>query len=249
MPEAAHEIDRLSLTLCSDVITHVSLQSCFYKLKRKDELESKDLVTSYAKREHKYSKMSLDKFFYQIWCKQNYHQDTDSKRKKNRILIPKGLNCKPCHPIDFNYARGMLLLHKPWSVDNPIDTRNKQATIAEFKRMLEMKEVPTNVWTEYNRAVMYSQKERIELVARAGVIQGDVSMEDMSPDEADQHPNYIHSSQMTASKIDPLLMKDNKVDIGLNHDWSVGTFNEPRDLMIPGAKVTSRIYVRQGQKR
>lgn len=234
IPEAVHEIDRLSLTICSDVITHVSLQSCFYKLKKKDDPDPKDLVTSYAKRDKQLSNMSLDRYFYKIWCKNNSHNDPDSKRKKNRILIPKGLDCKPRHPIDFNYARGMLLMHKPWSVDKPLNTRNKEATIEEFKRMLESREVPTYVWNEYNRAVFYSQQRRIELVAKTGVIQGDVNMEDLSPEEADQHLNYLHSSQFTATMTDPLLVKNNTVDVGLNHDWATGFFVGSRDVKVPG---------------
>eukprot|EP00985_Skeletonema_marinoi_P020289 scaffold12006_cov146-Skeletonema_marinoi.AAC.1 len=65
-------------------------------------------------------------------------------------------------------------MHKPWSVHKPLNTRNKQKTIDTFKRMLEEKRVPTNVWTEYMRAVRYSQEKRIEVIAKQGVLDADV---------------------------------------------------------------------------
>ena len=166
--EAVHEIDRMSLTLCSEEISYVSLASCT-KLRKKNESKPKDLVYCYANRDVKYEHYSLDRYFYEVFIKESFMTDKDSGRVKDRILIANGLNCRPCHPIDYNYARGMLIMHKPWSVRKPLDTRNKQATIDTFRRMLEEKQVPSNVWTEYMRAVRYAQEKRIEVIAKQGV--------------------------------------------------------------------------------
>ena len=91
--EAVHEIDRLSLTLCSDVITYVSVQNCL-KLRKSSDPKPNDLVYSYASREEKYSKLTLDQYFYKEWCRKKFMIDPDSNRRMNRILIAKGLNCR-----------------------------------------------------------------------------------------------------------------------------------------------------------
>ena len=148
--EAVHEIDRLSLIICSDEINYVPLASCM-KLRKSTERKPNDLVNSYANRDIKYEHYSLDRYFYEVFVKESFMKDEDSGREKDRILIANGLNCRPCHPIDFNYARGMLIMHKPWSSRKPLDTRDKLATINTFKMMLEEKKVPVNVWTQYMR--------------------------------------------------------------------------------------------------
>ena len=152
--EAVHEINRLSLTLCSDDITSVSLLSCA-KLRKSSERKPRDLAWCYGNRDVKYEHYSLDRYFYEVFIKDKYEKDEDSGRVKDRMLLYNGLNCRPCHPIDFNYARGMLVMRKPWSVRKPLDIRNKQATIDESKKMLEEKKVPSNVWTEYKNATIH----------------------------------------------------------------------------------------------
>jgi len=107
-----------------------------------------------------------------------------------------------------------------------------------FKQMLHDRTVPTNVWTEYMRAVRYAQERRIELVAKQGVIQADVNIDELDKDEADQHLSWLHSSQFTDAKSNPILSEDKVVDIGLNHDWSVGFFEGVRDVSVPGADYT-----------
>lgn len=235
--EAVHEIDRLGLTLCSEVITYVSIMSCT-KLRKSADPKPNDLVYRYASRSDEYSQLSLDEYFYQVWCKEKFMVDSDSNRQLNRILIARGLNCRPRHPIDFDYARGMLILHKPWSFKDPLDTRNQKKTIDTFKQMLHDRTVPTNVWTEYMRAVRYAQERRIELVAKQGVIQADVNIDELDKDEADQHLSWLHSSQFTDAKSNPILSEDKVVDIGLNHDWSLSFFEGVRDVSVPGADYT-----------
>ena len=235
--EAVHEIDRLSLTLCSDVITYVSIQSCL-KLRKSSDPKPNDLVYCYATRDEKHSRLSLDEYFYKVWCKQKFMCDPDSDRVLNRILLPRGLNCRPRYPIDFDYARGMLIMHKPWSFKNPLCTRDKQKTIDTFKHMLDMRVVPTNVVTEYDRAVRYAHEKRIEVVAKQGTIQADVNIDDLDPDDADQFLNWFHSSQLTDTKTNPILAENTTVDIGLNHDWSESFFQGERDTTMPGEEYT-----------
>lgn len=231
--EAVHEIDRLGLTLCSEVITYVSIQSCT-KLRKSSDPKPNDLVYRYASRADEFTQLSLDEYFYQVWCKEKFMVDEDSDRPMNRILIARGLNCKPRHPIDFDYARGMLIMHKPWSFKNPLNMRDKQKTVKTFQQMLHDRVVPTNVWTEYMRAVRYAQERKLEMVAKKGMIQADVNIDDFDEEERDQHLNWIHSSQRTEDKSNPVLGDNMDVDIGLQVDWSKNEFTGVRDLTIDG---------------
>jgi len=239
--EAVHEVDRLSLTICSDEINYVPLGSCM-KLRKSTDPKPKDLVHSYGNRDTKYEHYSLDRFFYEVWIKESFMRDEDSGREKDRILIAKGLNCRPCHPIDFNYARGMLIMHKPWSVHKPLNTRNKQKTIDTFKRMLEEKRVPTNVWTEYMRAVRYSQEKRIEVIAKQGVLDADVDMDDLDHNDAEQYLQWKNSSFFD-NRVggDEMMKGGEKVDIGIDYDWSVSSFKGERDTTADGEVYTQQL--------
>ena len=238
--EAVHEVDRQSLTLCSEVINYVSLQSCL-KLRKSSDPRPRDLVYTYANRPEVYIALSLEQFFYQVWCKENFLRDKDSDRPMKRILIARGLNCRPRHPIDFDYARGMLVLHKPWSVNQPLNTRNKDKTIETFKKMLDNRTVPTSVQTEYMRAVRYSQEKRIEVVAKQGVLQGEVDIDELDQDDADQHLAWRAASQFTDGIAPPVLTNDRIVDIGLEHDWSERFYKGVRDIASRGEDYTTEL--------
>ncbi len=239
--EAVHEIDRMSLTLCSEEISYVSLASCT-KLRKKNESKPKDLVYCYANRDVKYDHYSLDRYFYEVFIKESFMKDEDSGREKERILIANGLNCRPCHPIDFNYARGMLIMHKPWSVRKPLDTRNKQATIDTFRRMLEEKQVPSNVWTEYMRAVRYAQEKRIEVIAKQGVLETDVDLDEVDHEDAEQYLQWQNSTFLDdGRRKTDFLGVGEKVDIGADYDWSVSSFAGERDTTVDGDMYTQQL--------
>ena len=238
--EAVHEIDRLNLTLCSDEINYVPLASCM-KLRKSTERKPRDLVYCYGNRDIKHDHYSLDRYFYEVFIKQSFMRDDDSGRVKDRILIANGLNCRPCHPIDFNYARGMLIMHKPWSVRKPLDTRDKQATINTFKKMLEDKDVPTNVWTEYMRAVRYAQEKRIEVVAKQGVLDADVDLDELDHHDAEQYLQWKNSTFLDDGRNGQDSLKGEKVDRGIDHDWSVSSFERERDTTVDGDVYTQQL--------
>ena len=160
---------------------------------------------------------------------------------KDRILLYSGLNCRPCHPIDFNYAWGMLIMQKPWSVHKPLDTRNKQATIDEFKMMLEEKKVPSNVWTEYMRAVRYVQEKRIEVIAKQGVLDADVELDELDQHDADQYLQWKNSTFLDDGRNGEDILKGEKVDRGIDYDWSVSSFAGERDTTVDGDAYTQQL--------
>jgi hypothetical protein len=71
------------------------------------------------------------------------------------------MNCKPCYPADYDYARGMLIMHKPWNKNNTLDKllKNKQSTINQFLQMIDLKEVPISVQAQYVTAMNYATKK------------------------------------------------------------------------------------------
>ena len=82
----------------------------------------------------------------------NFFVDSTTKREKHRILIPKGLNCRPRYPVDYDYAKGMLVMHRPWSVRNPLtDLLNgEEETIKTFLQLIERNEMPLYVLSEFH---------------------------------------------------------------------------------------------------
>jgi hypothetical protein len=70
------------------------------------------------------------------------------------------MNCKPRYPVDYNYAQGMLIMHKPWTKNNTLDKllKNKQSTINQIQ-MTDLKEVPTSVQAQYVTAMKYATKK------------------------------------------------------------------------------------------
>ena len=163
--EAVHLVDGLSLTLCSDLICFAQISN-FHKLNRaKDKKsKSKDLVLSYANRGSDHASLTLEQYFYNVFSQKpdmkKKEVDAITGRRRTRVLITRGLNCRPTYPINFNYARGMLIMHKPWSVNSPLNFNDKQKTIDTFKQMLENRDVPTSVLNQYTREVVNHQQER-----------------------------------------------------------------------------------------
>jgi hypothetical protein len=90
----------------------------------------KDLITIHQNRHHKYNQLSLEQFFYQVFIQSTFNKKTKDNSNianddnheqdvvasnQHQILVPKGMNCTPRYPVDYAYAQGMLIMHKPWN--------------------------------------------------------------------------------------------------------------------------------------
>ena len=64
-----------------------------------------------AKRTKTIPMMTMMIIMYRIFQQVNQHQ----------LLVPKGMNCTPRHQVDYAYAQGMLIMHKPWNKHNTLD--------------------------------------------------------------------------------------------------------------------------------
>ena len=113
--------------------------------------------------------MSLEEYFYKVFCKNKLYKDEETKRQKFQILVSKSLNYRPRFPIDYDYAHTMIIHHKPWRHDEPLNKifLDKLCTITNyFENMIKYKQVPYYVFTEYARTVIYSQQHKIKSRAK-----------------------------------------------------------------------------------
>lgn len=220
LQEAVHEIMDYELVISSDIFNYVSLARC-QKLQSADErgMERKlDLVTQYIKRGTAHATLSLQQFFYQVFC-----EDLDVTAKKKRILIGSGLKFKPCYPVDYNYARAILFLHKPWGRGISLNDilADKDLTIRTFLRMIDDKSVPSCVVTQYHMAVSQAEQTRVEVLAQEAMT-SDPVIDMMDEEDKDQHLAHENCSKMTDKKgvNEGDMLGGYKVNIGIGYDWS-----------------------------
>lgn len=159
--EAVHMIDGQELVLTSDHITHVSLHQGA-TLKKENDVESRDIVSRYRNRPKKYHHLSLETYFYKVFCREILNDnDNNADRTKHRMLVPKGMKCKPTYPATFEYARGMLIMHKPWSEEHPLTKllEDETKTVRTFQKMVDKLELPSSVIAQYICAMKYKRKK------------------------------------------------------------------------------------------
>ncbi len=92
--------------------------------------------TVYKNRHQKYNQLTLDQFFYQALIhstfnkknKDYFSDDNDDNHvqdvlasNQHELLVPKGMNCTPRYQVDYAYAQGMLIMHKPWNKQNTLE--------------------------------------------------------------------------------------------------------------------------------
>jgi hypothetical protein len=96
----------------------------------------KDLITVYRNRNEKHYHLLLEQYFYCVFIDSTFYkqEETNTCTDLHRILMSKGTNCKPCYPVVYDYARGMLIMHKLWNKNNTLDKllKNTQRIINKF---------------------------------------------------------------------------------------------------------------------
>ena len=232
--EASHMIDQQDLVVSSDSFTYVSLQQGAL-LQTNNNTTSKDVVTRYRNRPSKHHHMSLETYFYKVFCNETFRSQSDTDRTKHRLLVPKGLNCKPRFPVDYNYARGMLIMHKPWNKDRPLTKllSNKTKTIQVFERMLRKNHLPSAVVAQHVCAVKYAHQKRLEMVAKEGT-QQPLVLENLDDEEADQFVAHQQLSHFSDGKAHNEQVAGVDVDIGLSLDWTTLRYNGTRRTTCDG---------------
>lgn len=196
-----------------------------------------DLIGSYRNRPPSESHLTLEQYFYDSFRKKGFFEDSDSKRKKYRILIPKGLQCRPSYPVTYQYARGMLVMHRPWSKREgeeltPI-LKDKNATIRIFMEMLGQRKLPLYVLAEYDRVVRNSLRYRFECIAKEGK-HSDPCLDELDEDMAGDVLHMEHSRHLSSGSGMRSSTQFNELhaDIGMDHDWSQPFFTGSRSRSI-----------------
>ena len=233
--EAVHEIADLELVLCSDVVSEVSLGKSLATL-RKDEEKSEeknkssnDLIIDYRYRDTRYKHLSMENYFYSVFMNRTFYKDTFTKRNKYRILLPKGLNCRPRYPANYDYARGMLLLHIPWHDEENLDLllRDKDATVKKFLDLVGSRTLPLYVLSEYHRAIEYSHQYQVEALAKEPKDHSDeMDLNNYTEEELEmwEHSRHLSTNMTTSNTVGDMMC-----DIGIDHDWSKSFFHGSRN--------------------
>lgn len=235
MQEAVHLVDNQDLVICSDTFTTLSLRQGAL-MTGKDDDKAKDIVSMYRNRSPDLHDISMDEYFYQHFCKNTLNDKRDeTERTKHRILIPKGQNFRPKYPVTYEYAKGIIIQHMPWSKDNPPTKllKNKERTIRKFKRMIDRLELPTSVVTQYICAMKYQKQKKLEMLAAKGT-EHPFNLKDMDEEDRERYIAHQHTSHFSDNKILNNEINGMTVDIGTDIDWMVGTFNDPRSTVEDG---------------
>jgi hypothetical protein len=161
--------------------------------------------------------------------------------------MPKGMNCKPRYPVDYDYARGMLIMHKPWNKTDTLDKvlKDKQRTIDEFHRMIGDKKVPTSVQAQSLTAMKYSGKPRVEVLVKDGVNHPDTDNKQNDDKTNIRMDAWIHGSHLTDNKLLNDTLNNTREDIGKDNDWSISNYKEERLTTIDGKEYlnqTAKLY-------
>jgi hypothetical protein len=177
----------------------------------------------YRNQKEEHYPLSLEQYLWRIFVDSTFKKQGDKNYStdQHRILMPKEMNCKPRYPVDFDYARGMLIMPKPWNKTNTLDKHltDKQRTIDKLLQMLGKKEVPTSVQAQCLTAMKYSGKPRVEILVKDGVNHpntGGIQIEDKTNNRMDA---WTHRSHLTDDKLLNDSFNNTTVDIGKYKDW------------------------------
>jgi 6-pyruvoyl-tetrahydropterin synthase len=213
-------IDNQDLVICSEKFTYLSLRQGAMLQSEKDTKDRKDIVTKYRNRIAKYSHMSLDEYFYQVLCREVLNEKEDvTDRTKHRILLPVGQNCKPRYPVTYEYAKGILIQYKPWTKDQPLTKllTSRDKTIQTFKRMLDRKQFPSCVTSQYILAMKYSRQCKLELLHAKGTEQT-YDLANMDEEERARYIAHQHVTHFLDNKHHNKVIDGMTVDIGTDFD-------------------------------
>jgi hypothetical protein len=205
------ELGGLGLVMCSDNIESVSLSGA-NKLQIQGELTSETFLSQYCNRKECLD-MSLHKYYH--YCK------NIKRRKKNdqRPTIPHyvGGSSQPKFPISQSYARSIIMIHKPWSKNNPLPQDHD--FINAFNTFIDTDTCPLSVKITYERA---KKREEDKKLGRNEPISEDreesTSTDNLYDDEVRD------AIALTATLGDTMNILDyiggEQMDFGLNYNWA-----------------------------
>jgi hypothetical protein len=212
--EAMVQLARLDLFLCSEMITNVSL-SGYYKLATDGEGKT-TVLSKYAKRDlsrQNQQHQSLHSFFID---REGWHV----KQKKFTIPHFTGASCTPVYPPTSEYARAVLLTHKPWHTKFIIDDRD---FLFEFWEFIQSPHCPSIVKVPFFQVYMrhLTKKTYVEPTSNGEGISYEEFAQDI-PEDLALAVKLV--SNLSGAATDN---EGYEYDYGMDHDWTKCRINVP----------------------
>ena len=204
--ECMVELADLPLVLCSEQIETINLSGS-YKL---TSTTHRDLVTKYRKAAVRDHTLSLHDFV-----------TAQLKQKgKGVTIIPHyvGANGQPKYPPTKEYARAVLLVHKPWANFSPPKLTDMQ-WLDEFNSFITSPDCPQSVALEYARVKeRYLSKRPDEAIATEECYRDN---SDLQSDFDEATRDILGIVTNNSAPTDPYFcVNDFHLDKGLNYNWS-----------------------------
>ena len=73
--EAVHEIMHFDLTICSETMQTLNLSMCQTLLRKGKKKKGEEIVNRYMNRSNTHESLSLERYFYEVWCKEKMRKD------------------------------------------------------------------------------------------------------------------------------------------------------------------------------
>ncbi len=207
------------------------------------------MITVYRIQKEEHYPLSLEQYVYCIFIDSTFNKQGENNifADQHRILMPKGMNCKPRYPVDYDYAKGMLVMQKPWNKTDTLDKlfKDKERKFNEFLQMIDNKEVPTSVRAQLLTAKKYSMLPRREVLVKDGVNHPDTDDKENDNKINKQMVAWIHGSQITDNNLLNDTLNKTRVYLGQDRDWSITNYNEERLTTIDGKEYlnqTAKLY-------
>ena len=144
--------------------------------------------------------------------------------------------------MTYEYAKGVLIQHKPWSKDKTLTKllKDRNKTIHTFKRMMDRKQFPTCVRNQYILAMKYSHQRKLKFLNSKSVEQP-YNLVDMNEEDQASYSAHQHGSHFSDNKHHNKVIDGMSVDIGTGFDWSESGYEEKCDLSCDGTRWVDKI--------
>jgi hypothetical protein len=109
--------------------------------------------------------------------------------------------------------------------------------------MINAKEVPTSVQTQYLTAPKYatSKTKRLEVLVKEGVNHPDIEDKNNGEETNERITGWLHGSHLTDNTLLSNSINNVTVDIGKNKDWKITDYEQMRQTTIDGKEYLTQI--------
>ena len=216
--EACVLLGELDLCYCTETISSVSISNSQRLTVSSDSKGKKTLIKQYINRPEALSHYSLYDFY--------HYMENGGDKTKRSAKIPHfiGINGTPTYPVTIDYAKHVLIVHKPWR-----SYPESNDWIGDFNRFINDPEAPISAKMAYQRVHCrwLSKTQGYDPVSEIY----DHSTNPISCSDL-QLMQLIGLHQSDDDQYDDSIIRN--LEIGKKHKWD----KNPKVIMIPD-KITS----------